>query len=272
MGSSMSKQTQGRDSESALIVSRIHLKFGGVVALAGVSFDLGSREILSIIGPNGAGKTCLLNCINGFYKPQAGTVFFTKIEKDITKLPPHKIATLGIARTFQNIELYTGLTTVDNLMAARHIFMKQGIIAGSVYFGKAKKEELSHREAVEDIIDLLELEPIRKKTVGLLSYGQRKKVELGRALALEPKILLLDEPMAGMNVEEKEDMARFIIDIHELKQIPIILIEHDMSVVMDISNRIIVLDFGKKIAEGQPDEIKSNPEVIKAYMGSKEVG
>jgi len=258
------------ESESSLIVKQILLKFGGVEALSGLSFELEKREILAIIGPNGAGKTCLLNCINGFYRPQKGMIYFPAARKEITKLPPHKIAFLGIARTFQNIELYTGLTTLDNLMAARHIFMRQGMIAGSFYFGKARREELAHREVVETIIDLLELEPIRKKTVGLLPYGQRKKVELGRALALEPKILLLDEPMAGMNLEEKEDMARFIIDVYELKQIPIVLVEHDMGVVMDISDRIIVLDFGKKIAEGSPDDIKSNPDVIKAYMGSRD--
>jgi branched-chain amino acid transport system ATP-binding protein len=256
------------DSESSLIVDRIWLTFGGVDALSGVSFEVRKREILAIIGPNGAGKTCLLNCINGFYRPQRGRIYYQAAKKELTRIPTHKIAPLGIARTFQNIELYTGLTTVENLMAARHIFMRQGMIAGSFYFGKARREELEHRKAVESIIDFLELEPIRKKTVGLLPYGQRKRVELGRALALEPKMLLLDEPMAGMNLEEKEGMARFIIDIYELKQIPIILVEHDMSVVMDISDRIIVLDFGKKIAEGSPDEIKSNPDVIKAYIGS----
>ncbi|MDY6880309.1 MAG: ABC transporter ATP-binding protein [Desulfatiglans sp.] len=253
-------------SKNDLVVDGISLSFGGVSALSNFSVEAKPKEILAIIGPNGAGKTCILNCINGFYRPQMGRILFHG--QDITKLPTHRIAGLGIARTFQNIELYTGLTALDNLMAARHIFMKQGMVSGSIYVGKAHREELRHREAVEDIIDLLELEPIRKKVVGMLPYGQRKKVELGRALALEPRILLLDEPMAGMNVEEKEDMARFIIDIHELKDIPIILVEHDMGVVMDISDRVAVVDFGVKIAEGSPEEVRDNPGVIKAYMGS----
>src|SRR4030042_560057 len=254
------------------------LSFGGVRALIDVSLDVKDKEILAIIGPNGAGKTCILNCINGFYKPQEGEIYYEG--QKITRLRPDKIANMGIARTFQNIELYSGLSTLDNLMAARHVLMKQSTLSSALYFGPAHKEEIKHRKAVEDIIDFLEIEPIRKKVVGTLPYGMRKRVELGRALALEPKILLLDEPMAGMNLEEKEDIARFIIDIFEgqgetYPETPvlrdgvscIILVEHDMGGVMDIADRIPVLDFGKKIAEGTPEEIKKNPQVIAAYLG-----
>jgi len=251
-----------------LKVGNIYLSFGGVSALSGVSFDVREGEMLAVIGPNGAGKTSILNCINGFYRPQKGEMIFE--DRDIYHLPPHQIARLGIGRTFQNIELFTGLSVLDNLMAARHLHMKRGALTGALYFGPARREEIRHREVVEDIIDLLEMEPARKKVVGMLPYGLRKRVELGRALALEPKVLLLDEPMAGMNLEEKEDMARFIIDIHELKQISIVLVEHDMDVVMDITERLVVLDFGRKIAEGSPEEIRQNPLVIRAYLGEEE--
>ena len=191
-------------------------------------------------------------------------------EQDITRFPSHKIARLGLARTFQNIELYTGLSTVDNLLAARHLHFKTGFAEGAIYFGRAHKEEIEHRRKVEDIIKFLHLEPVRKKEVGVLPYGLRKRVELGRALAMEPKVLLLDEPMAGMNLEEKEDMARFIIDIFEERQIPVILVEHDMGVVMDVADRVAVLDFGRKIAEGTPAEIRLNRAVIRAYLGEEE--
>jgi branched-chain amino acid transport system ATP-binding protein len=257
------------EERTKLKVEGLDLAFGGLRALIGVSFEVRESELLAIIGPNGAGKTCILNCINGFYRAQKGKIFLDG--QDITKLPPYKIAQLGVSRTFQNIELYTGLTTLENLLAARHVHFKRGFLAGALYFGPAHDEEIRHRRVVEDIIDFLEIEPIRKQVVGTLPYGLRKRVELGRALALEPSILLLDEPMAGMNLEEKEDMARFIIDTNELTRTTIVLVEHDMGVVMDLADRIIVLDFGRKIAEGKPEEIKTNPEVIKAYLGTVEV-
>jgi branched-chain amino acid transport system ATP-binding protein len=283
-------------------IDNLSLSFGGAKALTDVSLNINDREILAIIGPNGAGKTCILNCLNGFYKPQKGEIYFE--DKRITNIRPDKAARLGLARTFQNIELYSGLSTLDNIMAARHILMRQSplgsalnlsvALAGRRHDGGSSQEtaaplvsfphfeEVTHRHIVEDIIDFLEIEPIRKKVVGTLPYGMRKRVELGRALALEPKVLLLDEPMAGMNLEEKEDIARFIVDIFEgqgdtYPDTPvlrdgvncIVLVEHDMGVVMDLADRIAVLDFGRKIAEGTPDEIKANPQVISAYLGKE---
>ena len=249
-----------------LRVENIRLAFGGLVALSDVSLMLKANEILGLIGPNGSGKTCLLNCINGFYRTQKGKIYFEN--REITRLATHKIAQLGVARVFQHTELYTGLSVVDNLMAARYSVMKQNLFDGALYFGKGRREEIKHREIVEYIIDFLEMQKIRKEKVGLLPYGLRKRVDLGRALALEPKVLLLDEPMAGMNLEEKEDMARFILDISELKKIPIIIVEHDMGVIMSIAGRTVVLDEGHVIAEGTPDAIAVNREVINCYLGS----
>jgi branched-chain amino acid transport system ATP-binding protein len=251
-----------------LHVDNISLSFGGIKALQNISFEVEQGQIFAVIGPNGAGKTSLINSINGFYSPQQGRIILDG--KDISKVPPYKRAKLGISRTFQNIALYTNATVLDNLMAARHIHMKaSNMLTGAIFLGPARREEIEHRRYVEDIIDFLEMEAIRKSIVGTLPYGLRKRVELGRALALEPSLLLLDEPMAGMNVEEKEDMARFILDIHEQQDITIMLIEHDIGLVMDISDKIVVLDFGKKIGEGSPQEIGSDEAVIKAYLGQE---
>jgi len=254
-------------NETVIRIANLSLRFGGLQALEDIDLEVRAEEILAIIGPNGAGKTCVLNCINGFYHPYQGEIIYQ--DRDLTGLKPHKIATLGIARTFQNIELYSGLSALDNLMAARHVHMKRGALLGCMFFGPTRREEIAHREQIEEIIDLLEMEAIRKKVVGSLPYGQRKKVDLARALCMNPTILLLDEPMAGMNVEEKEDMARFILDIYEIKKIPIVLVEHDMDVVMDITHRVAVLDFGIKIAEGLPQEIKKDETVIRAYLGEE---
>lgn len=251
--------------DGKLSVEGLFLKFGGLTVLNDVSLTVGEHEILAIIGPNGSGKTSLLNCINGFYRPQRGEIYCEG--RRITKLPSYQIAKLGVARVFQNIELYTGLTTLDNLMAARYMFMRHSTLEGALYYGRAHSEEIAHRRVVEEIIDFLEIQHIRKELVGQLPYGLRKRVELGRALALEPKVLLLDEPMAGMNLEEKEDMARFIIDVYETRRIPIVLVEHDMGVVMDISDRAIVFDAGRVIAEGPPREVAADPVVIEAYLG-----
>ena len=251
-----------------LEVKNITLRFGGVTAIKGVGFNVEQGTIHAIIGPNGAGKTSMLNCISGVYRPQEGRI--TLDGKDITALSPYARTGLGLARTFQNIALFKGMTVLDNLLIGRHTHQKAGLLAGGIYYGSGQKEEVIHREYVEDIIDFLEIEPIRKKTVGTLAYGLQKRVELARALALEPKILLLDEPMAGMNAEEKEDMARFVLDINDDRGTTIVMIEHDMGVVMDISNRVVVLNFGQKIADGTPDEVQRDSQVQKAYLGQDE--
>jgi branched-chain amino acid transport system ATP-binding protein len=243
----------------------IVLHFRGVAALSDVSLAVEPRTIHAIVGPNGAGKTSLLNCISGVYRPQRGRIAFEG--KDVTRLAPSSRTSLGIARTFQNIALFRGMTVLDNLLIGRHVHQRTGVLAGGMWVGPAEKEEIAHRAIVEDVIDFLEIQHVRKKVVATLAYGLQKRVELARALALDPRLLLLDEPMAGMNAEEKEDMARFIVELHEERGTTIVMIEHDMGVVMDLSDRITVLNFGEKIAEGPPDEIRRNAEVQGAYLG-----
>ncbi|QIE57540.1 ABC transporter ATP-binding protein [Pikeienuella piscinae] len=248
-----------------LEVRNITLRFGGVVALSNISFDVLEGEIRAIIGPNGAGKSSMLNVINGFYHPQEGEVWYRGAKRE--PLKPYQIAHQGVARTFQNIALFKGMTTLDNIMSGRLTKMKAGMLSQALWFGKAEAEEVAHREAVEKIIDFLEIQGIRKTPVGRLPYGLQKRVELGRALAADPSLLLLDEPMAGMNVEEKEDMCRFILDVNDEFGTTIALIEHDMGVVMDIADRVVVLDYGRKIGDGPPDEVRRNQDVIDAYLG-----
>ncbi|MGF1445827.1 MAG: ABC transporter ATP-binding protein [Pikeienuella sp.] len=243
----------------------ITLRFGGVTALTAVSFDIREGEIRAIIGPNGAGKSSMLNVINGFYHPQEGEIVFRGKKRG--RLRPHQIARQGLARTFQNIALFKGMSTLDNIMTGRLTKMRRGLLWQALWVGPAEREEIRHREAVERIIDFLEIQHIRKTPVGRLPYGLQKRVELGRALAAEPKLLLLDEPMAGMNVEEKEDMCRFILDVNDEFGTTIVLIEHDMGVVMDLADRVVVLDYGRKIGDGMPDEIRRNQDVIDAYLG-----
>jgi branched-chain amino acid transport system ATP-binding protein len=250
-----------------LEVDDITLRFGGVTAINGVSFDVLPEELFSIIGPNGAGKTSIFNTVSQVYRPQEGDICFNG--ESIMGTRPDKVAELGIARTFQNIELFAQMNVVDNLLTGRHIRMHGNVLDGAVWWGKAKKEEIANRRFVEDIIDFLEIEQWRKHPVALLPYGFQKRVELGRALAMEPKLLLLDEPVAGMNLEETEDMARFILDIKRELNIPMIMVEHDMGLVMDIADRVMVLDFGERIALGTPDEVQANPDVIAAYLGSE---
>ena len=254
--------------ETQLKVENVQLNFGGVTALSDIGLEVRQSEILAIIGPNGAGKTSLLNCISGLYHPQRGRiVYMNGNEHEITRMKPHQIARLGIARSFQNIELFRHMTVLDNLLSGAHVHMHSSLLSGLIYWGAAQREHIQFRRFVEDIIDLLEIEAIRYNTVGSLSYGLQKRVEMGRALAMRPSLLLLDEPMAGMNSEEKEDMARFVLDINEEHGVTIVLIEHDMGVVMDISDRIAVLNFGQMIGEGTPDEVRSNKRVVEAYLG-----
>ena len=252
-------------TEILLNVDHISLSFGGVRALEDINFDIRKKEIFAIIGPNGAGKTSMLNVINGFYHPQQGEIQFKGLHRK--QMRPHEAAVQGIARTFQNVALFKGMSTLNNIMSGRNLKMKSNLFWQALYYGPARKEEMENRKVVEDIIDFLEIQYIRRTPVGKLPYGLQKRVELGRALAMEPELLLLDEPMAGMNIEEKQDMCRFILDINEQYGTTIVLIEHDMGVVMDLSERLIVLDYGRKIAEGTPDEIRGNQTVIDAYLG-----
>jgi len=255
-----------RIGEVILDVSNISLAFGGVKALTDISFDVREHEVRAIIGPNGAGKSSMLNCINGVYQPQQGTITFRG--RHFHHMKSRQVAQMGIARTFQNLALFKGMSVLDNIMTGRNLRIRSNILLQALRIGPAEREEIRHREFVERIIDFLEIQAYRKVPVGQLPYGLQKRVDLGRALAMEPQVLLLDEPMAGMNLEEKQDMCRFILDVNDEFGTTVVLIEHDMGVVMDISDRVVVLDYGKKIGDGTPDEVRANPDVIRAYLGA----
>ena len=256
------------DKKAELSIQSLRLSFGGVIAVKDIDLNVHTGELMAIIGPNGAGKTSLLNCITGFYHAQRGKIIFNG--KDITHFRTHELVGVGIGRTFQNIELFPGMTVLANMTLARHIHCQYSVLHSCLFSGSVRKEEIRHREALEEIIDFLEMQSIRKQTVGSLPYGMMKRVELGRALALEPKLLVLDEPFAGMNMEEKEDMVRFLLELNQRWGLTMILVEHDMSIVMSISQRIMVLNFGEKLGEGNAEEISGNPDVIKAYLGEAE--
>ncbi len=258
--------TQKKIGDVILDVKNITLRFGGVTALTNISFNVKEHEIRSIIGPNGAGKSSMLNCINGVYTPQEGSITFRG--KTFSQMSSRQVAEMGIARTFQNLALFKGMSVIDNIMTGRNLKIKSNLLMQALRIGPAQREEEKHREFVEHIIDFLEIQAFRKTPVGQLPYGLQKRVDLGRALAMEPQVLLLDEPMAGMNVEEKQDMCRFILDINDEFGTTIVLIEHDMGVVMDISDRVVVLDYGKKIGDGAPEQVRANEDVISAYLGT----